>query len=185
MVDFTDTKFSMQKTLDHLQVEISAIRTGRATPALIENVICAVYQGTQNLRVKELASINVSDPQTIIIQPWDGSIIGEIKNGILAANVGLTPVVDGAFIRVSVPALTTERRLEYVKLLHQKAEEARVALRNVRRDKMVTIKNAFEEKKLSEDEKFKAEQDLQKVTDEYVEKVTQMEKRKEMEILQI
>lgn len=185
MMDFADTRQRMEKSLLVLQEEIASIRTGRATPALVENILCSVYQGTQNLRVKELASITVSDPQTLMVQPWDGSIIGEIKQGILAANVGLTPVIDGGVIRLSIPALTAERRQEYVKLLHQKSEEARVAIRNVRRDKMVVIKNAFEDKKLSEDEKFKAEADLQKVTDEYIGRIGEMEKKKEAELLQV
>jgi len=185
MVDFTDIKQRMEKSLEVFKEEIASIRTGRATPALVENVLCAAYQGTQNLRIKELASISVADQQTLVVQPWDGSIIGEIKQGILAANVGLTPVIDGGIIRLSIPALTAERRQEYVKLLHQKVEEAKVALRNIRRDKMIVIKNDFESKKMGEDDKFKAEADLQKVTDEYVEKVIGIEKKKEGEILQI
>lgn len=184
-VDFDQTRFLMQKVLGHLQGEISTIRTGRASPALIENIICQVYQGTQNLRLKELASITVGDPQTLLVQPWDSSIIGEIRQGILAANIGLTPVVEGNVIRISIPPLTFERRQEYIKLLHQKAEESRVAIRNIRRDKMVEIKQNFEEKQLSEDEKFRAEQELQKITDEYIKKVEEMGKRKEEELLRI
>ncbi len=146
MVDFSETKLRMEKSLQVLKEEIASIRTGRATPALIENVLCSVYQGTQNLRIKELASVTVSDPQTLAVQPWDGSIIGEIKQGILAANIGLTPVVDGGVIRIAIPALTGERRQEYIKLLRQKSEEARVAIRNIRRDKMVHLREDFEKK---------------------------------------
>jgi len=183
--DFDQTKVLMQKAVDRFRQEISTIRTGRATPALIENIVCQVYQGSQNLRLSQLASITASDPQTLVVQPWDSSIIGEIKNGILAANVGLTPVIDGAVIRVSIPPLTAERRQEYVKLLRQKAEEARVAIRNVRRDKMVEIKEEFESKRLTEDEKFRAEEELQKITDSYIEMVGEVEKKKETELLQV
>lgn len=175
----------MEKSLEVLKIEMTTIRTGRATPALIENISCSVYQGAQKLRLIELASITASGPQTLIVQPWDGSIIGEIKQGILAANVGLTPVVDGGVVRISIPPLTSERRQEYIKLIHQKAEEAKIAIRNVRRDKMVEIKNAFDEKALSEDEKFKSEQDLQKITDEFVLKVDDQGRKKEEELLQI
>lgn len=185
MIDFTPTRQRMQKSVDLFKEEILTIRTGRATPSLIENIVCSVYQGTQNLRLKELASITASDPQTLAVQPWDGSIIGEIKQGILAANVGLTPVIDGAIIRISIPPMTAERRQEYVRLLRQKAEEARIAIRNIRRDKMVEIKEAFGRKVLSEDEKFRTEQELQKITDFYIGQVGGIEEKKEAELLQV
>lgn len=185
MADFTETRQRMEKSLLALREEIAAIRTGRASPAIIENIVCPVYQGTQKLRVMELGSISSSDPQTLVIQPWDGTIIGEIKQGILAANIGLTPVIDGSLIRLSVPPLTSERRQEFIKLLRQRSEENRVAMRNIRRDKMVDIKDDFDRKLMGEDEKFKLEQELQKITDEYIGKVNDIEKRKEMELLQV
>lgn len=185
VIDFNDTKQKMEKSFQVLREEVASIRTGRAMPVLIENVVCLVYQGTQNLRVKELASITVGDPQTLVIQPWDGSIISEIKNGILAANVGLTPVVDGGVIRIAVPAMTSERREEYVKLLGQKTEESKVAIRNVRRDKMVEIKGQFDNKGLSENEKFQLETELQKLTDGFVGKIDELAKKKGIELLQV
>jgi ribosome recycling factor len=185
LMDFADTRQKMEKSLQRLREEIATIRTGRASPALIENIVCQVYQGTQSLKLNQLASITASDPQILVVQPWDSSIVGEIKNGILAANVGLTPVIEGNAIRISVPPLTTERRQEYVKLLRQKAEEARVAIRNVRRDKMVEIKEEFENKRLTEDEKFRTEEELQKITDSYIEMVGELEKKKEAELLQV
>jgi len=185
MVDFADTKAGMQKAVDHFKAEISAIRTGRAVPALIENILCSAYGGASRLTVKELGTITTADSQTLVIQPWDPATIGEIRQGILAANVGLTPVIDNNIIRIAVPALTTERRGEYVKLLHQKLEEARVVIRNVRQDKMREIKTSFEQKTLSEDEKFKAEEDLQNLTDEFMKIVEDLGKKKEEEILAI
>ncbi len=175
----------MEKSLQVLRDEISTIRTGRASPGLIENISCQVYQGSQNLRLKELASITASDPQTLVIQPWDASVIGEIKQSILAANIGLTPVVDGQIIRISIPAMTSERRQEYIKILGQKTEEARIAIRNIRRDKMVGIKNEFAQKRLSEDEKFQAEQELQKTTDEFILRAGEIEEKKRQELLQV
>jgi len=185
MVDFNETRQRMEKSLEVLRAEMATVRTGRATPALVENVSCSVYQGAQKLRLIELASITAADPQTLVVQPWDNSIIGDIKQGIMAANIGLTPVIDGGIIRITIPPLTSERRQEYTKLIRQKAEEARVAVRNVRRDKMMAIKRDFDEKSLGEDEKFKSEQDLQKITDEYIQKIDELAKRKEEELLQI
>lgn len=197
MINFENTKQDMQKAIDHFKAEIASIRTGRAVPALIENIICNAYGGASRLTVKELGMITTSDSQTLMVQPWDPSVIGEIRQGILIANVGLTPVIDNNIIRISVPALTTERRVEYVKLLHQKMEEAKVSLRNVRQDKKKEIESLFEDKnptssrplaglrgaRISEDEKFKTEEDLQKITDEFIGKVEELGKRKEEEIM--
>lgn len=186
----------MQKSVDFFKTEIAAIRTGRAVPALIENIFCNVYGGASRLSVKELGTITTIDAQTLVVQPWDPSTLGEVRQGILAANVGLTPVIDNNIIRISVPALTTERRQEYTKLLHQKMEETRVAIRNARQDKQREIKQVFEEKhptssrrtsglrgaRISEEEKFKAEEDLQKVTDEFTSLIQEIGDKKEQEI---
>lgn len=173
----------MQKSVDHFKTEISSVRTGRAVPALIENIVCPAYGGTQRLTVKELGMIAAPDAQTLVVQPWDSSVVGEIRQGILAANVGLTPVIDNIIIRISVPSLTSERRQEYVKILHQMKEEAKVAIRNVRQDKMRKIRAAFEQKEISEDEKFRAEEELQKITEEYIAKIEDLSQKKEEEIL--
>lgn len=185
MVDFTDAKAGMQKTIDHFRAEIAAIRTGRAVPALIENIICNAYGGASRLAVKELGTITASDAQTLLVQPWDPSVIGEIRQGVLAANVGLTPVIDNNVIRISVPALTTERRQEYIKLLHQKMEEAKISIRNVRQDKKKGIETAFDDNNISEDQKFKAEENLQKITDEFIGKVEELGEKKEKEIITV
>lgn len=182
MIDFIETKNSMQKAVEHFKTEIAAIRTGRAVPALIENISCNAYGGASRLAVKELGTITTSDAQTLMVQPWDPSVIGEIRQGILAANVGLTPVIDNNIIRISVPALTTERRQEYVKLLHEKMEETRITIRNIRQDKLKLIRSIFDDKKISEDEKFKAEEDLQEITDEFVEKIEELGWKKEGEL---
>lgn len=185
MIDFTETRQAMQKALDFFKGEIASIRTGRAVPALIENIVCNAYGGASKLTVKELGTITVSDPQTLIIQPWDPSTIGEIRQGILSANVGLNPIIDNNIIRITVPPLTTERRQEYVRLLHQKMEEARIAIRNIRQEKRKKIEDSFKEKEISEDEKYKAEEELQKITDEFMEKIEEMGEKKEEEIMAV
>lgn len=198
-MDFSDTKALMQKAIDHFKIEIASIRTGRAVPALIENIICNAYGGTTRLTVKELGTITSSDAQTLVVQPYDQSVVGEIRQGILAANVGLTPVIDNNIIRISVPALTTERRAEYAKLLHQKMEEGRISLRNIRQEKMRDIKELFEGNptsprriggprgagKISEDEKFRAEEELQKITDQFIDLIDETGKKKEAEIMAV
>lgn len=185
VIVFQDTRDDMQKTVDHFKTEISSIRTGRAVPVLVEKISVNAYGGTQKMTIQSLGTITAPDSQTLVIQPWDASVTGEIRQGILAANIGLTPVVDNNIIRISVPPLTSERRQEYVKLLSQKTEGARISIRNIRQDKMREIKTAFEEKEVSEDERFKAEEDLQKITNEYTQRVEELSKKKEEEITSI
>lgn len=185
MVDLVDVHPRMEKALEVVKNEISAIRTGRATSSLVENIVCSVYGGGQRLKVVELASITTLDPGTIMITPWDASIAGEIRQSIQSANIGLTPVLDSGVVRISVPPLSAERRQEYVKLLHRHLENGRVMIRQIRHDKMAEIKTSFEEKELSEDEKFRLEEDLQKITDEFVVKIDEMGEKKEQELMTV
>ena len=175
----------MQEVLDMITTDIGSIRTGRATPTLVEDLEIPVYGGQQKLKVNELGTITTQDAQTIVIDPWDKSIIGEIKQGILAANVGLNPMIDGEIIRMSLPPLTTEDRQKYVKLLSTKLENGRVMIRQVRTETMRDIKKEFEEKKLSEDEKFNQEKQLQEITDEFTGEIDEIGKAKEQELLPI
>ncbi len=175
----------MQGALDALLQTIGNIRTGRATPNLIQNLEVMVYGGTQRLRILELASVTASDPQTLVIDPWDKSIIGEIKKGIEAANIGMNPSVDGEIIRISFPPLTTEDREKYVKLLSGKLEDSRVQVRQIRADVMHNIKKEFDEKKITEDEKFAFEKNLQNLTDEFVSKIERAGEMKKSELLQL
>src|SRR5438128_597856 len=131
-MDESSVRAKMQKALDNLVADIATIRTGRAAPSLVENLAVPVYGGAQKLRILELASISTSDPQTLVIDPWDKSIIGEIKKGIEAANIGMNPAIDGEIIRISMPPLTTEDREKYVKLLSTKLEEGKIVLRQIR-----------------------------------------------------
>lgn len=184
-MNIEDVKPRMQKTVDVFTLDIAAIRTGRATSSLVENIEVPAYGGTTRMRVLEVGSVVVSDPQTITITPWDGSIIGDVRKGILEANVGLTPVIDGSIIRISVPPLTSERRQEYIKLLHQRMEEAKVSLRQVRHDKMGELKRALEGKEITEDEQERLEKQLQEETDKFVAKVDELGQKKEQELLSV
>lgn len=184
-MDEAATRRRMQGALEALIKIIGTIRTGRATPSLVENLEVAVYGGAQKLRILELASISTSDPQTLVIDPWDKSIIGEIKKGIEAANIGMNPVIDGEIIRITLPALTTEDREKYVKLLSAKLEESKVSVRQIRGEVLKNIRREFEEKTIREDEMYSFEKNLQALTDEFVAKVDQVGEKKKAELLQI
>lgn len=178
-------RLKMQSAMDALLTIIGTIRTGRATPALVQNLQVSVYGGTQTLRVLEVASVTSPDPQTLVIDPWDKSIIGEIRKGIESANIGMNPVIDGEILRISFPPLTTEDREKYVKLLLGKLEESKVAVRQIRADAMHGIKKEFEDRKITEDEKFAFEKNLQNLTDEFVAKIEQVGSTKKSELLQL
>lgn len=184
-MDETSVRSKMQQVQNLIVSDIGAIRTGRATPALVEGIEVAVYGGTQKLKVQELATLSASDPQTLIIEPWDKSIIGEIRQGIQAANVGMNPAIDGEIIRISFPPMTSEDREKYVKLLSGKLENGRVMIRQVRGDAMHEIKKKFDAKEISEDEKFGQEKKLQEITDEFVKKIDETGEKKKQELLQI
>jgi ribosome recycling factor len=184
-MDTVLVKSKMQKVIEAMLGEVASIRTGRATSALVEDIMVPAYGGQSRMRVMELASITTPDTQTIVISPWDKSIIGDIKKGLLEANVGMNPSIDGEVLRIVFPPLTTEDRERYVKLLHTKLENAKVAIRQIRGDEMKIIKEQFEEKEIGEDMKFGLEDDLQKITDEYVGKIEDIGKRKEQDLLQV
>lgn len=175
----------MQQVIGLVNTDIGGIRTGRATPALVEDLVVAVYGGTQKLKVQELATISAPDTATLIIDPWDKSIIGEIRQGILAANIGMNPSIDGEIIRITLPALTTEDREKYVKLLSTKLENGRIMIRQIRGEYIKTIKTKFESKEISEDEKFSSEKKLQEITDEFTNLINQSGERKKEELLQL
>src|SRR5258706_797046 len=160
-MDEASIRVKMQSAVDTIAADIAGVRTGRATPSLVENIVVPAYGGTQRLRVMEVASITSPDPTQIIINPWDKSIIGDIKKGIMEANIGMNPSVDGEILRIAMQPLTTEDREKYVKLLSVKLENGRVMVRQVRADEMHEIKEKFEAKEMTEDEKFGYEKKLQ------------------------
>ncbi len=181
-MDLGDVPGKMAKVLDFVKSDVATIRTGRATPALVENVVINAYGGTVKMRVLELAQITTPDAQSLLITPYDQSIIGDIRRDIVAANVGLTPVLDNNVIRIAVPALTAERRLEYVKMLHRKLEEGRVKVRQIRHDRMGEFKRSSESGELPEDDRERLEEELQKVTDKMMEEIELIGQMKEKEL---
>lgn len=184
-MDESSIRTKMQSAVDVVTSDIAGVRTGRAMPSLVENIMVPAYGGTQRLRVMEVAGITSPDPTQIVINPWDKSIIGDIKKGIMEANIGMNPSIDGEVIRIVMQPLTTEDREKYVKLLSQKLENGRVMVRQVRADEMHEIKKKFEAKELTEDDKFAQEKKLQEITDQFIGKIEEMGERKKTELLQI
>lgn len=182
-MDDNQVKQKMEEIASMVRDDVSAIRTGRATPALVEDIVVDAYGGAQKMRLNELASITATDAQTVVISPWDKSIIGEIKKGILASNAGYNPSIDGEIIRIVMLPLTREDREKYVKLLGTKLENGKIMLRQVRTNVMKDIKDLFEKKEISEDEKFGSEKRLQEITDQYVKTIEDMGEAKEKELL--
>ena len=175
-------KSRMEKVLGDLQHEMANIRTGRASVSLLDHVKVDYY-GTPT-PVNQLATLHVPEASMLTLQPWDASQIGAIEKAIRAADLGLNPSNDGKLIRVPIPALTEERRKELVKKLHHVAEEHRVAMRNIRRDGNEGVKKLVKDKLISEDEDRRAHDDIQKMTDGYIQKLDQAAKTKEKEILE-
>ena len=175
-----DTKTKMEKSIGLLTQELAKVRTGRASPALLDDVKVEYYGS--NLPLNQVASISIPEPRLIVIQPWDKQALSAIEKAIHKASIGLTPNNDGNVIRLSLPPLTTERREELVKLSQKLAEECRIAVRNIRRDANNEIKKEEKEKKISEDESFKTQEVVQKMTDEYIKKIDEVVKKKEKEI---
>lgn len=184
-MDEASVRQKMQSVIEIAAGDINAIRTGRATPALVEDIIVPAYGGQSRMRVMELASITAPDSQTLTISPWDKSIIRDIKKGLLEANLNLNPNIDGEIIRLSFPPLTGEDRARYVKLLGTKVEAGKVMVRQVRGDELKKIHHAFEKKEITEDDKFGQEKKLQEITDEYTGKIDTMGEKKKVELLQV
>ncbi len=177
-----EAKQKMEKSVDLFKKELSHMRTGRATPALLDGVTVNVYGSPMPLN--QVATISAPQPRLLVVQPWDRNIINDIEKAILAANVGLTPSNDGTLIRMQVPPLNDERRRDLIKVAKKVAEDARIAIRNIRRDINETIKKDQKEGLISEDERDRELKELQKVTDEYIKKIDELLEEKEKEINQ-
>jgi ribosome recycling factor len=176
-------KARMEKAVADLQHEMASIRTGRASLSILDH-IRVDYYGTPT-PLNQLANLHVPEPSLITIQPWDVSQIGPIEKAIRASDLGLNPANDGKMVRLPIPPLTEERRKEIVKRLHHVAEDHRVALRNIRRDGNDAVKKLLKDKKVSEDEEKRAHDEIQKMTDGYMQKLDSAAKTKEKEILEI
>ena len=178
-----DASARMDQSIEHLRLELSKIRTGKATTALLDGVKVEYY-GTMT-PLTQMANVSVLDPHTLSIQPWDKSSLNVIEKAIMSADLGLNPGNNGNSITVPIPPLNEERRREMVKLIKRFGEDTKIALRNVRRDANDHLKKAEKEDHVSEDERVKAEKDVQELTDKHVSTVDDMLKFKEEEIMEV
>ncbi len=176
------TKAQMEKSLDYTKMQLDKVRTGRASASLVDSVKVDYY-GSQT-PLSQVASISIPDAKTIVIQPWDKSTLNVIEKAIQQADLGFNPMNDGNIIRIPVPPLTEERRKEFVKLSKKLAEEGKIAIRNIRREGIETIRKAEKNKEVTEDEKKKGEEEVQKLTDEFIKKIDELQIKKEKELME-
>ena len=180
---FENTKNRMEKTLDALEREYSSIRAGRANPKVLDNILVDYY-GTPT-RIDQMAAVSSPEARLLVIQPWDTSMLREIEKAINTSELGINPQNDGKVIRLSFPQMTEEDRKRLVKDISKRAEEAKVAVRNIRRDSMDDIKKLRKDNEITEDDQKDGEKKLQDITDKYIKSVDEMTKKKEDEILSI
>ena len=180
---YKEAESRMKGAVQALEEDLAGIRTGRASPALVEK-LPVEYYGTQT-PLLQLASINVPEPRSLMIRPFDASSLKAIERAIRTSDLGLNPSNDGKAIRLNLPPLTEERRRDLVKVVHNRVEEARVAVRNVRRDSIKDLREFEQEKLISEDDRNKGEAELQKITDRFITEVNGVGERKEKEILEV
>ncbi|MGE5371326.1 MAG: ribosome recycling factor [Solirubrobacterales bacterium] len=178
-----DTESRMKKTIEHLSKDFAGLRAGRANPAMLDRVLVNYY-GTPT-PIKELGNIGVPEPRLLVIQPWDKSSIGEIEKALMKSDLGITPSNDGNVIRLAIPTLTEERRKELAKVVKKRAEEARVAVRNIRREANDELKSLEKESLISEDELKKRTDEVQKITDNFIKEVDKLTLGKEKEIMEV
>ena len=180
---YQEAESRMKGAVQALEEDLSGIRTGRAHPALVEK-LQVEYYGMPTPLV-QLASISIPEPRSILIRPFDASTLKAIERGIMASDLGLTPNNDGKSIRLNLPPLTEDRRRDLVKIVHNRVEDGRVAVRNVRRDTIKDLREYEQEKMISEDELKRGEDEIQKITDRYIEEMNNIGERKEKEILEV
>jgi ribosome recycling factor len=180
---YLDAKIRMKGAIQALEEDLAAIRTGRANPALVEKLSVQYYGSPTPLQ--QLASVGVPEPRTLLIRPFDPSTTKDIERAILASDLGLTPNSDGKAIRLHLPPLTEERRSELARIVSNRVEEGRIAVRNVRRDCIKEMREYENEDMISEDDRMRGEKEIQKYTDEYIEEIEQIGDRKEKEIREV
>lgn len=179
----SECRSAMSKAVKALRKEMTKVRTGRASTSLLDDVVVEYYGAPTPLN--QVATLSTPEARLITIQPWEKNLIPEIEKAIFKADLGLTPSSDGQLIRLPVPALTEERRREMVKIIKRMAEEAKISVRNARRDANENLKMLEKEKEITEDERKRAEKDVQQVTDEYVENVDDLVDAKEQEVMEV
>lgn len=180
---YKETEARMKAALQSLEVDLSGIRTGRASPALVERLLVEYYGSPTPLI--QLASISVPESRSLVIRPFDATSLKAIERAILVSDLGLTPNNDGKVIRLNLPPLTEERRHDLVKLVHHRTEDSRVALRNVRRDIIKDLREFEQEKLISKDDLEEGEEELQRITDRFIEDINDVSERKEKEIMEV
>ena len=179
------TKSRMERAFTVLKDDFGTVKTGKANPALVENVVISAYGGSARLKVMELATIHVVDHQTITITPFDRSVLGDIERGISESQMGLGLAVDGDLIRVTIPPLSQERREEFVKMVHMKAENGKIMIRQARAESNDEIAKMKKDGEINEDDEKRLEKEVQKLTDEYVEKMEETKRMKEQELMTV
>ena len=177
------TREKMEQTINVFRKDLGAVRTGRASLALFDGIMVDYY-GTPT-PISQVASLSIPESRLIVIQPWEPRLIPEIEKAIQGSALGLNPANDGKIVRIPIPSLTEERRREIVKLVKKMAEDARVAVRNIRRDSNEEIKKSCKDAGISEDEIKKSQEDIQKLTDQYIHKIDEILKKKEQEIMEV
>lgn len=173
----------MEKTIQALKRDLASLRAGRATPSLLDKVTVEYYGSEMPLN--QLANISAPEPRLLVIQPWDKSALADIERAILKSELGLTPSNDGNLIRISIPALTEERRAELVKVVRKTGEEAKVAIRNIRRDANDEVKKREKNGDISEDESRRSQDEVQKLTDRFIKEADQVVETKEKEVMEV
>ena len=181
----TQFKQSAQKIVLALKEDLKSIRTGRATPALVENIQITTYNGTTTLKLKEVASISTEGPQTLVIAPYDASIVADIEKGILSSAMGLTPASQGTRILVKIPPLSQEQREKFIKICGQMVEDKRVSVRGQRDENRRKIKAQFEQKTITEDAKFRMEKEIDAASSEIMDEIDAVKDSKEKEIREV
>ena len=179
----SDAEGRMGKAMDALRRDLGVIRTGRASPSLVDR-LTVEYYGTPT-PLNQLAGVSVPEPRLLVIQPWDRGTMGAIEKAIQKSELGLNPSNDGQVIRIAIPALTEERRKQLVKLVHNHVEDGKVAVRNIRRDAMNSVRELMHEGMISEDDERRAEQQVEGLTKRYVEEADKIGKAKEQEVLEV
>lgn len=180
---YAEAKTRMKGAVQALEEDLAAVRTGRASPALVEK-LQVEYYGVLTPLI-QLASIGVPEPRSLLIRPFDSSTLKAIEKAILASDLGLTPNNDGKAIRLNLPPLTEERRRDLVKIVRNRLEEARVSIRNVRRDSIKDLREFEHEKMISEDDLKRGEDELQKITDNFIKEISELGERKEVEVMEV
>lgn len=183
MPSIQEARAQMERAVEAVRREFAAVRTGKATPALLETIRVEAYGS--KMPINQLGTVSAPEPRLLVVQPWDKGLIGAIEKAIRNAELGLNPVNDGNVIRIPIPPLTEERRREMVRLAHKLAEEGRVAVRQVRQEANKEIKKRQQEHELSEDDARRQLDEVQKLTDQYIEKIDELLRAKEQEIMEI